>query len=580
MINNLSLVKRLICFYLIGPLLIFIIFSFLIVWFANKQAAYELQLSVESDLKRTIDTVDETIETLSMVVEQMSFGYLSTNLRSMLIETNPYEKSCLIKDLSNEINIISFTNTKIGLMGYYDQKEKRFIFVTNGATSDAPADQESLLVRQNAFSFYGPHTTRAHNYSDLVISVTKDVPSAEHVTAYVEFKLDLHLSDPFLQNSGIVIANAQGQILYNDGVKRMDTERSPENAKASAANTIAVFDEDNDLSTPTASGTYSEYLYTRMQSAEGYYVYLFTPRREFSQYFQTVLPNVLLSILCLGIIFTGIVIMLARNIFSPLRIFEKEIRKIQQGDLSPGIPQRTELPEYDRLLDEVFIMKRKIRQLIDDVTEAQKQQAKLKTDQLLYKINPHFLMNSLDTIHWLAVSQNTQEIDKVACALNKLLYYNLKIDKNLVYVADELNAVSQYILLQQSRFHFHFELSISDKTVETLQIPRFILQPLVENAIYHGIHEDGQITLTVSRNEKLIFSVKDNGNGVDASTLKELLHSVSHPSDNNRLGIGLNYVIQVLNEQYGKNAFITIDSTPGNGTEIRLILPVNEALHP
>ncbi|MDO5041855.1 MAG: hypothetical protein Q4D95_07185, partial [Peptoniphilus sp.] len=163
-IKNLPLVKRLILLYLIGPLLIFIIFSFLIVWFSNRQATYELQISIDSDLKRIIDNIDETIDTLSMIVEQMSFGYLGTNLRSMLTETNPYEKSQLIKELSNEINIISFTNTRIKLMGYYDKLDEHFVFVANGSSSDIPVTQQKQLIQQKAFSFYGPHITQARNY--------------------------------------------------------------------------------------------------------------------------------------------------------------------------------------------------------------------------------------------------------------------------------------------------------------------------------------------------------------------------------------------------------------------------------
>lgn len=560
-IKNLPLVKRLILLYLIGPLFIFILFSFLIVWFSNRQATYELQISIDSDLKRTIDNIDETIDTLSMIVEQMSFGYLGTNLRSMLTETNPYKKSQLIKELSNEINIISFTNTKIKLMGYYDKLDEHFVFVANGSSSDIPVTQQKQLIQQKAFSFYGPHITQARNYNDLVVSVTKDVPSVDNTMAYAELSLDLDLTDPFLQNSKIVITNLNGQILYNNGI-----------INAENLTTAITSAQINPLQ--TISGNHMTYFYTRMQSKEGYYVYLFTPQKEFLQYFKLVLPNVLLSILCLGVIFTIIVIMLARNIFSPLRIFEKEILKIQQGDLSSNIYHPTGIPEYDKLLDEVFIMKGKIRQLIDDVSMAQKEQTKLKTDQLLYKINPHFLMNSLDTIHWLAVKKNTQEIDNVARSLNKLLYYNLKVDQNLVFVSDELDAVQQYIQLQRSRFDFCFKLNVSNPEALKQQVPKFILQPLIENAIYHGIHEDGEIILTVSMEEQLIFSVRDNGNGVDASTLEELLKGIHNSQENNKLGIGLNYVMQILHEHYGKMASITIDSLPEDGTEIKIQIPL------
>lgn len=93
--HNISLVKRMVVLYLIGPLLLFIVFCSFITWFVGREMNQELQLSIDSDLKRTINTIDETVGTLTMIAEQMAYGYVSTNLTSMLLEENPYEKAGL-----------------------------------------------------------------------------------------------------------------------------------------------------------------------------------------------------------------------------------------------------------------------------------------------------------------------------------------------------------------------------------------------------------------------------------------------------------------------------------------------------
>lgn len=266
-----------------------------------------------------------------------------------------------------------------------------------------------------------------------------------------------------------------------------------------------------------------------------------------------------------------------KNVVRPLHVFEEEICKIQQGDLENRSYQKTLIPEYDHLLDEVMIMKQRIQGLLEEREAAQRVQAKARVDQLLYKINPHFLMNSLDTIHWLAVAENTKEIDKVARALNKLLYYNLKVDRNTVRLEEEIQAVRQYVLLQQSRFTFQFAVDIQDEKALQARIPRFILQPLVENAIYHGLRENGHLVLMADVEEKLNIYVKDDGEGMEPQMLDELQEEARRgKKEGNKLGIGLNYVIQILREQFGENVTIQVMSRKQEGTIIHISMPFEE----
>ena len=552
--HNISLVKRMVVLYLIGPLLLFIVFCSFITWFVGREMNQELQLSIDSDLKRTINTIDETVGTLTMIAEQMAYGYVSTNLTSMLLEENPYEKSRLIGNISDEINVMSCTNTGIRLMGYYNREKQEFVFLANGAADTHVLPENNYLLNRYEFSFQGPHISYAKNYNDLVISVNKKVPAAEGIDAYVELTLDLNPMNSFLQESEFVIIGSDGHIVYSgiEEGKELLGERKEK-------------------------GSLGDYFFTRAEGEDGYRVFILVPRKEYYQLFRKMLPAAFFAVLCFGAVFSVVVFLMMKNVVRPLHVFEEEICKIQQGDLENRSYQKTLIPEYDHLLDEVMIMKQRIQGLLEEREAAQRVQAKARVDQLLYKINPHFLMNSLDTIHWLAVAENTKEIDKVARALNKLLYYNLKVDRNTVRLEEEIQAVRQYVLLQQSRFTFQFAVDIQDEKALQAKIPRFILQPLVENAIYHGLRENGHLVLMADVEEKLNIYVKDDGEGMEPQMLDELQEEARRgKKEGNKLGIGLNYVIQILREQFEENVTIQVMSRKQEGTIIHIAMPFEE----
>lgn len=552
-IHSMSLIRRMLVLYLVGPLFLFVVFCIFITWFVNREMNQELQLSVDSDLNRTVHTIDETVSTLTMIAEQMSYGYVSINLSNMLGETNPYEKSRLISSITNEINVVSFTNLGIRLIGYYDREADGFVFLSNGAADTKELPENISLIDKNEFLFQGPHTSFAKNYNDLVISVEKRVPSAEGIDAYAELVVDLKPVNSFLQDVEFVIVGKAGNLIYS-GVENAGELLGQESMK----------------------GRVTGYYYSGAVGDGGYRVYILVPQEEYFQMMRKMMPAVLLAIITLGVLFSAVVILLLKNIVRPLRIFEKEILGIQNGDLEIRVYEHTGIPEYDRLLREVMIMKQKIAELLAQQELAQRNQARIRVEQLMYKINPHFLMNALDTIHWLAVEENTAEIDKVARALNKLLYYNLKVDKNTVCLKEELGAVEQYVLLQQSRFSFQYVVDVMEEKAYRAKVPRFILQPIVENAIYHGMHENGHLVLMVDVTEKLDIYIKNDGDAMEPEMLANLREEVKRNQESSQLGIGLNYVIQILKERYGREAQIEVLGIKGEGTVIHISIPYEQ----
>lgn len=216
--------------------------------------------------------------------------------------------------------------------------------------------------------------------------------------------------------------------------------------------------------------------------------------------------------------------------------------------------------EFDFLLSEFSNMQHQIGDLFKEVQQKEKIRADLEVEKLLYQINPHFLMNTLDTVHWLAVMNGQGEIDKLVQSLNKLLYYNLGKLGQVSTMEEEIDALRQYLILQQIRYDFEFDVRITaDEQVLQIPVPRFILQPLVENSLYHGLSDEGFIQIEVTCTSTLNIMIQDNGAGMTEETIHNLLNNRVAEQQKVGMGIGLNYVHRMLKAQYGDQAQLVIE---------------------
>jgi len=198
---------------------------------------------------------------------------------------------------------------------------------------------------------------------------------------------------------------------------------------------------------------------------------------------------------------------------------------------------------------------------------------------LLYQINPHFIHNTLNTIQWIAKMNGQEEIDRLVSIFTRVLHYNLDKQGEQVYLVEEVNALKDYVELQRIRYDYDFlvKFHVEEHSRQVL-IPRFILQPLVENALYHGLDEgNGQITVRIlpDGDRYLLLEVTDDGKGIDPEEILRLLRGEKDMHRKAGLGIGLNYVQRVLQTNYGDHSQFKIVSEAGKGTTIQIRIPLN-----
>ena len=224
--------------------------------------------------------------------------------------------------------------------------------------------------------------------------------------------------------------------------------------------------------------------------------------------------------------------------------------------------------EYNAMADN-------IEHLIRQVYEMELAGKQSELDFLRMQINPHFLYNTLDTIGWLAFAGETDQISEVVVALAELLRAMVKSER-FIPIEEEMHSVRDYLLIQERRFGDRISVEYElDPSVMQYKIPNFILQPLIENAIIHGLEpkvDKGRILIRITDAGNVIhFSVQDDGTGMNSDEIEQLIEACN--SADTKRSIGLKNVYRRLLLCYGETGRPVITSELQHGTRIDFDVP-------
>ncbi|MBO3287151.1 histidine kinase [Paenibacillus sp. FSL M8-0228] len=530
--------------------------------FANK-----INDGIRSNLQQVTSSLENSITNLNHVTQQLSYsGTLGKKLDEVLKpSSNIFELIEARDELKNELNVVTFTNPNIGLTLYYFQKEGTTQFANFPIKDRFSPESLPVLSKSYGIAYYGPHMSMNRFDDQLVLSAMRKVQLPQRDDVYIYIESGFRLTQDILgynQYKGALshlILNGEGNIVYSE---------IPEAMK--------VGENFSSISKGTAKdGISRDYHWFKEDSTQNWSVISVISQAKYQQEKN----QWLLQILLVALFFLGFTVFLAwllwKMVYKPLGLFHSEINGMSQNPQKAGSQTRTQIPEFDFLLGEFSNMQHQIGDLFKEVQQKEKIRADLEVEKLLYQINPHFLMNTLDTVHWLAVMNGQGEIDKLVQSLNKLLYYNLGKLGQVSTMEEEIDALRQYLILQQIRYDFEFDVRISaDDQVLQIPVPRFILQPLVENSLYHGLSDEGFIQIEVTLAKTLNILIQDNGAGMTEEAIQRLLNNRITEHKKVGMGIGLNYVHRMLRAQYGDQAQLVIESELGTGTSILLILPI------
>lgn len=268
---------------------------------------------------------------------------------------------------------------------------------------------------------------------------------------------------------------------------------------------------------------------------------------------------------------------ISTRITDPIKELEKAVNEIEQGNLEVEVRSAGSY-EIQHLGTSIQSMARRIRKLMNDIVAEHESKRRSEFDTLQSQINPHFLYNTLDIIVWMIENEKQSEAVKVVTALARFFRISLSKGKSIIPVKDELEHVRNYLMIQHMRYKNKFTYDIeADEDVLELASLKLMLQPLVENAIYHGMEfmdGDGEILVRAWRREDdLYMSVSDNGLGMTQEQVERLFRASDHTSSGRGSGIGVKNVNERIKLYFGTGYGLEILSEPDEGTTVTAHLP-------
>lgn len=443
----------------------------------------------------------------------------------------------------------------------------------------------NTLERTDNLHFTTPHVQYIFDGSEQqyrwVITLTRAVEithgtSTEQGILLIDIRynsLQQILEDISLGNQGyLYMISSDGELIYHPKMQLIETGQMQENIPAAAEYRDGSYKEEyrgenRDVSVKSVGYT-------------GWKLLSVTPEKGLS--LSNLKMRLFVVFVAAAFLFVLVLInaFISSRITNPIKELEKSVNAIEAGDLDTEVYIGGSY-EVQLLGRSIGDMAKRIKRLMQDIVAEHESKRKSEFDTLQSQINPHFLYNTLDIIVWMIENERKQEAVKVVTALARFFRISLSKGKSIITVHDELEHVRNYLTIQQMRFKNKFVYEIrAQEEVMGLACLKLMLQPLVENAIYHGMEfmdGDGLIEIQATKEgEDLWIEVRDNGLGMTEERVENLLSEKPHASSKRGSGIGVKNVNERIRLYFGETYGLVIESEPDEGCVIRCHLPVKE----
>jgi len=530
---------------------------------------------VNTNIQSYVDNM-ENISLLAMTNKDVKY-YISGNsfVGNGNEERRPYEKR--ISDLFQAILYTRKDIASIMVFGY----NGRFVSDRRITTLNPNAKAEEQAWYKDAQRASGKSVISAPHVQNIlqdeyrwVVSLSRELKNSDGLTADGIFLVDLNLSvinDLLSQinlgkkgyvfivdRSGNIVYHPQQQLIYSG----LRSEKIAEVGSAPSGTAFKVEDDEG------------KRFYSVQDTSFGWKIVGVAYAGDLIGYRSTLINFLLIT---LGGVAVSLVIsvLLSHRLSRPIRNLQRNMRKVEKGnfDVQAEVAQMNEIGQLARTFN---MMVGQIKNLMQEIVVTHENKRKSELQLLQAQINPHFLYNTLDSIVWMAETKQHEEVVQMTSALAKLFRASITKEQELVPVRIEVEHITNYLLIQKMRYSskLDYRLEIPDSILEygTLKI---LLQPFVENAIYHGIRNKPGIGTIVVRGtetgEGIVFEVEDDGLGMTEEQLEKIWHA---PDGELRSGgIGIRNVNERIQLYFGRSYGIAIRSELAEGTVVTIRIP-------
>ena len=333
---------------------------------------------------------------------------------------------------------------------------------------------------------------------------------------------------------------------------------------------MEIWENDVQIVTSLVGDTMSQYIYYEIRGIQ-------ESRQQYQDFFINMIRFSIIAFALILVLFLFLSYYIPLSITSPIRRLTQVTDQVARGDLTVR-SDVTGGVEAQVLSDSLNTMIDKINELLEQVKTEQIRLRKAEFELLQSQINPHFLYNTLDAIVWLAEAGEQKKVVKMVGSLSDFFRISLNQGQDILEVKEELQHVRSYLEIQQMRYQdiLQYEICVPEE-LNHCQIPKITLQPLVENALYHGIkNKRGKGMIRIEgelEGEDCILRITDNGKGMTPERLEQVREGIRDRKARETDIYGLYNVNERIRLKFGENYGITITSTYGEGTCVTVRLP-------
>ena len=477
-----------------------------------------------------------------------------------LEQPETYDKRVQKQHVEEQIANTLFTNLNVRRISYQDSESGEVLF-SGGSVYGETTEQAKKLKQMGDNLFYGIENSSNAYHSKYLISMKKEKQYFEN--DLLDIYLALQIDNTDKADYKLLQLDGNMKIIYSECADFQEGETLD----------IARGDE------KTEEGFQQNGYYLLLKKNQmGFYYALSLPLSVYNR--ETNIwqkRSIIVSLIILA--FYSIVLAIYQMIGKPIRKLREEIKETGKGNFE-AIKSDMGIEEFDQVLETISQMRRNIKQLQEQERTGYELRKKAELEKLMYQINPHFVLNTLYSVQWMAQKEGNLEIRGFVHDLMVILSYNLGKEKAVSTLRTEVEIARKYIEIQKQRYDFEIMLEVEEGEYLDEPTIRMLLQPLIENSLQHGLGESGRLEVWIfedtSRNYVAII-VRDYGEGLNMEEYDRICRPLGvEPESPQKAGIGFRYVRYMLESFYGEKAILNVNSAIGKGTKINILIPLRE----
>lgn len=537
----------------------------------------EIIKQVNTNIQSYVDNM-ENISLLALTNKDVKY-YISDNSFISAEDRRTYEKR--ISDLFQSILYTRKDIASIMVFGYNGRfvSDRRITSLNPNARLQEQSWYQTAMSEGGKSVISAPHVQNIiQNEYRWVVSLSRELKSTDGITAEGIFLVDLNLSiiNDICNNINLgkkgylFIVDNNGNIVYHPQQEliqsKLRTERISDVIQAPSGSSFIANDGDG------------KRIYSVQDTKFGWKIAGVSYTDELISSKEDLRNSVIFYALCGLAISLLISLWLSHRLSRPIKELQSDMKLVEKGnfDIQTEIGQMNEIGQLGRSFN---MMVSRIKTLMQEIIRNQESKRKSELLLLQSQINPHFLYNTLDSIVWMAEQKQHKEVVLMTSALAKLFRASITKDKELVPIRVEIEHITNYLLIQKMRYNSELDYVLDiDEAILPFRTLKILLQPFIENAIYHGIRNkygsaDGVVTIRGRLiNEHVVFEVEDNGLGMTPEQLSRLLINDEGGELRNQ-GIGISNVNERIKLYFGHEYGIQIRSEIEAGTCVTITIP-------